>query len=333
VELLIGTGGGVYRANGGEPAAIDSLRDRSVRVLVRSGGTLFAGANDGIYSSADGQAWQKTGAEGREVWDIVPAPGEPGTIFAGTAPAGLFRTRDGGRTWDEVESFAHIPGAERWCVPTRPPQGARARTVVLDRANPARWWVGVEVGGVARSQDAGASWQVSLPGTNPDIHVMANHPRRSDTLFATTGYGRIDGVAEQVEGNAGLFRSTDGGESWHYLWTGRLPRYTRPMVIDEREPHALTVGCAPTAFSSHRDAGGAQAMLYRSDDGGDTWRSLCDAAHTPSSACLLSVNLGARAGDVIVGTDTGEVWSVTAQADWTLLASGLPPVWATLVLG
>ncbi|HEY7293580.1 MAG TPA: hypothetical protein VH916_01010 [Dehalococcoidia bacterium] len=330
MEYLIGTSRGVFRTDGGEAREVEGLKGHSVRALARTDGALFAGTKDGVFRSVDdGRSWAQTGISGREIWDIVPAPWDARMIFAGAQPAGLFRSTDGGRSWQEIESFARIPRAEKWCVPVTPPQGGRARTITLDSRNPERWWVGVEVGGVACTADAGKSWSVSLPNNNPDIHVMVTHPSRTDTVFATTGYGRLQGVAEQIEGNAGLFRSTDGGEHWEYLWQGRLPRYTRPMVVDTRN-EALTVACAPTAFSSYRDEGGAKAMLYRSDDAGESWRSLCDAGHSPSTACLLGVAVGERPGDVLVTTDTGELWNVTPAASWTMLANGMAPAWSVL---
>jgi hypothetical protein len=74
-------------------------------------------------------------------------------------------------------------------------------------------------------------------------------------------------------------------------------------------------------------------MLYRSDDDGQTWRSLGDAAHSPSSANFLSVTPDAqRAGWVLVGTETGEVWRVSPEASWTKLADGMPAVQALLAV-
>ncbi len=87
-----------------------------------------------------------------------------------------------------------------------------------------------------------------------------------------------------IEGNAGVFRSDDYGESWQYAWKGITPRYSRPMCIDPRAPYGLTIASAPTAFSSFKDEEGAEAMLFRSEDEGQSWRSICDAAHTPSRA-------------------------------------------------
>ncbi len=166
-------------------------------------------------------------------------------------------------------------------MPVKPRQPGRARALVVDRVDPKRIWVGIEVGGVVSTDNGGATWRLDLPGNNPDIHMMAAHPGKPGVLFATTGYGRLDGVAEMIEGNAGVFRSDDAGATWRYVWRGVTPRYAQPMCIDPRAPYALTVASAPTAFSNHRDEGGAHAMLYRTEDGGETWRSLCDAAHSP----------------------------------------------------
>jgi photosystem II stability/assembly factor-like uncharacterized protein len=193
--------------------------------------------------------------------------------------------------------------------------------------------VGVEVGGVASTDDGGATWRVDLPGGNPDIHMMAAHPAKPEVLFASTGYGRIDGVAEMIEGNAGVFRSDDGGATWRYAWRGVTPRYARPMCIDPRAPYALTVASAPTAFSSYKDEGGARAMLYRTEDGGETWRSLCDAEHSPSAANFHGlVPDPSAAGGVLVGTDTGEVWRVSDAGAWTRLGAGMPSVLSILPL-
>jgi hypothetical protein len=161
---------------------------------------------------------------------------------------------------------------------------------------------------------------------------MVGEPARAEVLYATTGFGRPDDdpqpLAERI---AGLFGSRDGGRTWRYLWENLQPRYTRPMCIDPRAPYAVTVGCAPNAFSSHRDPGGAKAMLYQSTDGGETWRSLGDADHSPSTANIFAVAPAAEgSSSVLVGTDTGEVWRVSPQAEWSLLAKGLPPVQALL---
>ena len=255
------------------------------------------------------------------------------TLYAGTQPAHLFTSRDGGGSWQEMESFLRAPGATTWCLPGSPPPSARARTLVVDSGDPRHLHVGVEVGGVASTDDGGANWAVSLPGGNPDIHVMIAHPAKPGVIFATTGFGRIDNSEPHEQRIAGAFRSDDGGRSWTYLWLDIKPPYTRPICIERRAPHPITIACAPTAFSSIKNAGGAQAMLYRSDDDGATWRSLGDAGHNPSAANFLAVCVDeSEAGAVLAGTETGEIWRVTADAVWTRLADGMPAVQALLAV-
>ncbi|MDA1077059.1 MAG: hypothetical protein O3A63_20285, partial [Proteobacteria bacterium] len=232
-------------------------------------------------------------------------------------------------TWSEIESFSHAPEAADWCLPVEPPQPASARALVIDELDPQKIWLGVEVGGIMHSSDGGVTWSLNLPGGNPDLHMLFAHPAIPETLFASTGYGRLDGVAEMVEGNAGVFRSDDGGQTWCYAWKGITPRYSRPMCIDRRSPFAVTVASAPTAFSSYKGPHGAGAMLYRSEDLGETWRSLCDAAHSPSRANFHALVPDDQvAGGVLTGTDTGEIWRVGDDASWAQVAEGLPTVLA-----
>lgn len=324
MKVLAGTGKGVFSVANGDSR--QTLESRGVRDLVKIGDRLFAGTGAGLFASDDlGKSWFFVGMEDREVWQIRGA--QDGVLYAGTQPAGLFRSEDAGSTWHEITSFAQAPEAARWCIPLTPPLPGRARALVIDRENSQRLWVGVEVGGIMRSEDGGTTWELSLPGDNPDLHMMTAHPTRPQVLYASTGYGRLDGVAEMIEGNAGVFRSEDFGESWQYAWKGITPRYSRPLCIDPRAPYGLTIASAPTAFSSFKDEGGAQAMLFRSQDGGESWRSLCDSAHSPCAENIHGLTPDADiSGGVVIGTDTGEVWRVSNDAEWTPLGSGMPAV-------
>jgi hypothetical protein len=111
------------------------------------------------------------------------------------------------------------------------------------------------------------------------------------------------------------------------------PPYTRPLCIDSRPPHAVTVASAPTAFASQKDQGGAQAVIYQRDDASGAWRSLGDAAHTPSPVNFHAVTPDPQVvSGVLVGTESGEVWRVSPAAAWTRLTADLPMVQALLPL-
>jgi hypothetical protein len=173
----------------------------------------------------------------------------------------------------------------------------------------------------------------TLPGGNPDLHTIVAKPDEPGVLFASTGFGRIDQSEPMEQRIAGMFRSDDHGKTWRFQWSGMTPPYTRPLCIDPRAPHAVTVGASPTAFSSHKDAGGACAMLFQSADGGATWRSLGDADHSPSAAQIQAVAADPETkGGVLVGTETGELWRVRPDTPWARLAQGLPQVQSILPL-
>lgn len=321
MEICAGTSHGVFVVS--EGTAKQVLRSHDVRELVRIGGRCFAGTGDGLHVSDDcGRTWMPSGLAGREVWQVRDDGN--GLLYAGTAPTGLFRSEDHGDTWTEIAGLARLADAGGWRIPQDPPVGARARALVVSGA---RIRVGVEVGGLALSDDAGETWSAVLPGGNPDLHMLFANPAAPDTLYASTGYGRLNGVAEKVEGNAGVFRSNDAGRTWTFAWKGITPRYARPMCIDHRGPHGLTVASAPTAHSHYRQENGAQAMLFRSENGGESWRSLCDTAHSPSVANFHGLTVDPEVpGGVLVGTDTGEVWRVSDRAEWEPCGEGLPTV-------
>jgi photosystem II stability/assembly factor-like uncharacterized protein len=330
MEFVVGTSSGVFVGKAGKSA--EGVDGRSVRHLSQVGGDLFAGAVDGVYRSGDGgRSWKRSGIEGCDVWNILAAPEDQGTMYAGTQPAHMFRSSDGGGTWESFDAFLEIPGAERWCLPGG--QTARALTLVIDPSDPQHFLAGVEVGGVVASEDGGKHWSLSLTGDNADLHVLVAHPQRKGVVFATTGHGRNDELPMNPR-MAGLYRSEDGGKHWSYLGERMEPYYTRPICIDPRAPFALTLPTAPAVRSSISDPGGAQAVLFRSDDDGETWRSLGDSAHSPSAARLTAVTPDAeRPGWVLVGTETGEVWRVSPGASWTKLTEGLPSVQALLSVG
>jgi photosystem II stability/assembly factor-like uncharacterized protein len=331
---ILGTAKGIFVVDAASGASSAALEGPSVRHVSLVNGRCVAGSTAGLFRSADeGRSWEPSGISDREVWDVAAAPGDPLTLYAVTEPAGLFLSRDSGTSWTEVAGFRSAPGFAEWCVPVTPPRPGRARTIVLDPADPLRLVVGVEVGGVVLSEDGGRTWTMNCPGGNPDLHNIVAKPDEPGVLLASTGFGRIDRSEPMEQRIAGMFRSDDHGKSWRFLWKGLTPPYTRPLCIDPRRPHAVTVGSSPTAFSAAKDEGGARAMLFQSVDGGESWRSLGDAAHSPSHAQFHAVTPDPdAAGHILAGTDTGEVWRVSPEARWTLVAQGLPQVQSILTL-
>jgi len=91
------------------------------------------------------------------VWHIEPArPSERGVLYAGTAPAGLFRSDDHGRTWEEIKSLTNHPSRKHWMPGAG---GMCLHSIQLDPFNSKRMWIAISAAGAFRTEDGGKSWK------------------------------------------------------------------------------------------------------------------------------------------------------------------------------
>jgi photosystem II stability/assembly factor-like uncharacterized protein len=160
--------------------------------------TVFAGAHDGIYKSTDGGmsfTHLDSPMNALDVWRIAVDPTDPDIIFAGTRPAAVFRSTDGGRSWQKRP--AEIA---KECPNVRIP---RITALTVDPSDHRKVWAGIEVDGVLRSTDGGDSWQ-RIPQSgipDPDIHDIAVTVNGKATVLTSTPRE--------------IFASTDSGDSWY----------------------------------------------------------------------------------------------------------------------
>jgi photosystem II stability/assembly factor-like uncharacterized protein len=262
-------------------------------------GTVLAGSDMGLYWSDDrGARWRLLDNQmsGSMVWSLAVDPADPDVTFAGVGtpskPA-IYRSADGGARWEQlaVDIAAECPNVG---VP-------RPTGIAVDPTDHRRVWVGLEVDGVRHSADGGETWtRVNGQIPNPDVHgvlVLAGPPKTvlvvvNDDVWRSTDDGASwqPGRAREVfpwhypRGIAGkpgeprtvfltlgdstpgrigaVMRSRDAGATWQSL---PLPTPPNSAVWTVSVPAA-----APeTVFAASR-----YGYLYRSDDGGDSWRKL-----------------------------------------------------------
>ncbi len=257
------------------------------------------------------------------VWHLEPSPTDPDTVYAGVEDAALFRSVDGGKTWQELPGLRGHDSAPSW----QPGAGGMClHTVVLD-PTPGRIVVAISAAGVFGTDDAGKTWRPMNRGLNsegipdPDaevghcVHRLARHPSRPDVLF--------------MQKHWDVMRSDDGGESWYEV-SGDLPTdFGFPIAVHAHEPD--TVYVVPiTSDSLHYPAEG-KLRVYRSRTGGNEWEPL--TAGLPQRDCYVNVLRDAMAVDsleecgVYFGTTGGQVYaSADAGDSWAPIVRDLPAV-------
>jgi photosystem II stability/assembly factor-like uncharacterized protein len=246
-----------------------------------------------------------------QVCALAADPGRPQTAYAGTTPPHLYRTEDGGRSWRELPAFARAPGSGGWVFPV-PPGYPNIRWVLAGPVDPQVLSVGVEIGGLIRSEDGGRSWQDRTGDMNRDIHCVAAHPGAPDVLYTSTPHGP--------------YRSDDGGQSWKHLWRVRTPSYSAQIAVYPALPDIVLAGIS-------RGFRGGDAALYRSTDRGEMWTRVTEERPSLSSTIFKALAFSRSLPEVVAaGTMAGEVWlSEDGGARWRVAASGLPPVRSLLV--
>ncbi len=196
-----------------------------------------------------------------DVWAAATPPDSPGEVFVGTSHARLFRSRDAGRSFVECKRFLEVPGRDKWTFPP-PPHVPHVRSIVFDRANPATMYIGVEVGGVIRSCDRGESFEVLNRGLYCDVHTIAIDPADSRRLYATTG--------------GGFYLSEDSGGSWRHVTQGFNRSYTIPILVDSEQTEVVYTAAAAGPPPMWMAGGGADALIFRSSDRGNTFEPISD---------------------------------------------------------
>jgi photosystem II stability/assembly factor-like uncharacterized protein len=256
--------------------------------------TVFAGADDGIYKSQDGgQSFERLDSpmNTMDVWKIAFDPTDPDTIFAGTRPAALFRSTDGGRQWQRlrVDMVEECPNVG---VP-------RVTALTVDPSDHHIIWAGVEVDGVRRSLDGGETWTRIAGGLNdPDIHDVAVRTAGNRNTVLTSTPREI-------------FTSTDKGESWQGLGIGKqfgLP-YCRSLALKTDDPNTVFVATGD-------GAAGSTGAIQRSKDGGQSWERLplpvepnspiwAFATNPADSGLILACS---HYGELYTSQDAGDSW-------------------------
>lgn len=251
-------------------------------VVKRADGTLLVATRQAglFHVDPDAGSAQRMGGDTlpKGIRCIAVAPDNPDRMFVGCEPTAMYKTEDGGRTWEELDSISAMAKLRNWKyhVPFIPPH---IRFILIDRANPQRICAAVQIGGVLRSEDGGKSWVDVTDSLDPDVHAIAQDPEDPDVLYAATGGGGPIGGPHPPVAPYGfpLYRSNDAGKTWHIISSDFFRRHAVPVHVYPKENGTIVAGAAQGTPNSWRDRPeGANAVLVVSKDRGRTWSEIRD---------------------------------------------------------
>lgn len=316
--LLSVTGNGLARAEADARGwtVVFPLHGRRVRSLAAAAGdtnTVFAGTDDGVLRSGDrGQTWQACGVTAHPVTALAVSPLEPDTIYAGVKPAGVLVSRDGGKSWADLEGFGRIRGRRWWRSPAEPPDWrAYVQAISVSPADPNVIVAGVEFGAVVRSADGGRTWSNHRKGAIRDCHGLTFHA--SDGNWVYQSGASLVGAAV----------SRDGGITWQQPKQGLKHRYGWTCAADPERPEVWYLSAGPIGWrgtpQAHRD-GEANAAIYRKA-GGAPWERLGGGLPQPLDFMAYALVTDPDApGQLYAGLANGDVWHTADYGDtWTKL--------------
>lgn len=258
------------------------------------------------------------------VWHFEPSLSDPDTVYAGVEDAALFRSTDGGRSWEELASLREHPSASSW----QPGAGGMClHTIVIDPSDYNRIFTAISAAGAFRSDDAGKTWRPinrglksnSIPQQEAEVghcvHRIAMHPKHPNVLY--------------MQKHWDVMRSVDAGESWQEV-SGNLPT-DFGFAIDVHAHEPQTIYVVPIKSDSEHFPLDGRLRVYRSRTGGDEWEELANGL--PERNCYVNVLRDAMAVDrldscgIYFGTTGGQVYvSPDSGESWSAIVRDLPAV-------
>ena len=323
-------------------------RDRRTILMAASTGHL----GPTIFRSTDlGKTWKEAktppafqkapeGQEGRVVnhvfWLTPGHPSEPNVWYAGTSPQGLFRSVDGGITWEPFSYINDDPQYREWMgsVQDGTPDGPKLHSIIVDPRDPGHLYFAMSGGGVHESVDGGRTWTPIVQGLEVvegfDASTITFHDPHCVRLCATNP----DRLYQQ--NHCGIYRLDRSEGRWIRIGNNmpkKIGDIGFPMVLHPRDADTAWVFPMDGSTVWPRVSPGGKPAAYVTRNGGKTWTR--QDKGFPRVNAWWTVKRQAMTADahepvgLYLGTTSGEIWaSRTGGSGWTCVARHLPEIYS-----
>jgi len=321
----------------------------------RDGKTLLVAASTGhlgptIFRSTDfGRSWQeasqppafaKAGEGGRSVdhtfWLTPAHKSEPGVWYAGTSPQGLFRSEDGGRSWEPFSSVNDDPQYRTWMGDEQggTPDGPKMHSIIVDPRDPAHLYFAMSSGGVHETLDGGKHWRPLVDGLEVVAGLDAANLMFHDPHCVRLCPSNPDRLYQQ--NHCGIYRLDRPSTVWKRVGKAMpadIGDIGFSIVVHPRDDATAWVLPMDGQTVWPRTSIDGEPAVYATRDGGKSWKRLGQGL--PKSQAWWTVKQQAMAADggdpvgVYFGTTSGELWASGNEGkSWTCIARHLPEIYA-----
>jgi len=251
-----------------------------------------------------------------------------GTLWAGTLPGGLFRSRDQGASWELVRGLWDRPERSQWFGGGAELPGIHS--ICFDPRDPNTIRVAISCGGVWETNDTGQSWAQTANGMRADympperqgdpniqdVHRMVQCRSSPDRLWA--------------QHHNGIFRSTDGGRSWADVRNARPSVFGFAVAVHPQDGE--TAWFVPGVKDECRVPVDGQLVVSRTRNGGESFDVLREGLPQEAAYDLIyrhGLDVDETGSRLVIGSTTGGLWTSSNGGDsWQTVSLNLPPIYS-----
>ncbi|MFC0167768.1 WD40/YVTN/BNR-like repeat-containing protein [Pseudoduganella danionis] len=265
----------------------------------------------------------------QQIWSLAAGgPDQPGVLWAGTLPGGLFRSDDYGESWQLVEALWQVPERAQWMGGGYDVPGIHS--ICVDPRDSNAVLVGISCGGVWLTTDGGASWQMRAEG----MRATYMPPELAGVQAVQDPHRIVRCAAEPdklwCQHHNGIWRSTDNGAHWQEVRPQQVSNFGFVTAVHPRDGE--TAWFVPASTDSQRIPPKAGLAVTHTRDGGQSftaWRGGLPQQHCYDLVYRHGLDVSADGRVLLMGSTTGGVWlSEDGGGQWQTIAAHLPPVYA-----